>query len=289
MAIRTDLAAEQAARLGSILPKGIEMEETTREGVTVRRVKVSSRKAAEKLGKPVGDYYTIEGRRFAHSVDDSQQQIRQAAEVLRRLLPADGPVLVVGLGNRAVTPDALGPMVADRIVVTRHLEQSLRAAERLRETAVLVPGVLPQTGLGAAEQVEWAIRQAAPAAVVAVDALAAAEAQRLGRTIQISDAGITPGSGVKGEHLPLCRKTLGLPVIAVGVPMVIDAATFVDEYLRQVGVEETIIAQRERRPMMVAAHDVDVAVERSARCVALALNMALQPELSLSEIRTLTE
>ena len=286
---RTDLAAEQAARLEGQLPEGLEVINRSFGLVNVQRVRIKGQKAASLLGKPIGNYYTIEGRKFTHSVDDSKDQMLATAAVLKKLLPAEGAVLVVGLGNRSVTPDSLGPRVADRILATRHMGETLRRASSLRQTAVLSTGVLPQTGLEVAEQTAWAVKELSPAAVVAVDALAAATAERLGRTIQICDAGITPGSGVRGNHLPLCRSTLGVPVLAVGVPMVMDADTFVDDYLRKVGVEEETIASRKRCPLMVAAHDVDAAVNRSVRCLAMALNMALQPNLSREEISALTE
>jgi len=286
---RTDLAAEQAGWLGEQLPRGIEIKEERWGLVTVQRVRVTDQTAAKILGKPPGSYYTIEGRSLEQGVDDAPDRTAAAAKVLKDLLPRQGMVLVVGLGNREMTPDALGPMVADRVLATRHLEESLRAASRLRETAVLAPGVLPQTGLEVAEQVGWAVREMKPEAVVVADALAAAEPGRLGRTVQIADSGITPGSGVMGRHLPLDRERLGVPVFSVGIPMVIDAGTFVDEYLRQVGVEEDVIEGRKSRPMLVAPHDADLVVRRGAGCVALALNMALQPGLSEAEIRALTE
>lgn len=286
---RTDLAAEQAAQLQGKLPQGLEVKKGAFGLADVQRVWIKNDKAARLLGKPIGSYYTIEGRKFTQSVDDSRDQTMAAAAVLKKLLPAKGAVLVVGLGNRHITPDSLGPRVADRIIATRHMQESLRRKSGLRTTAVLATGVLPQTGLEVAEQTQWAVREMAPSAVVAVDALAAAAAERLGRTIQISDAGITPGSGVKGDHLPLCRDTLGVPVVAVGVPMVMDADTFVDDYLRKVGVKEDTIAERKRSPLMVAAHDVDAAVSRSVHCLAMAINLALQPNLSREEISALTE
>lgn len=286
---RTDLAAEQAEKFAERLPKGICQQTQCIEGVTVHCVRVESPDAARLLGKPCGNYYTIEGQEFAHTPKDIQQQAAAAAKVLTRLLPARGPVLVVGLGNRSLTPDSLGPLVADRIIATRHMAKELRRPGGLRQTAVLAPGVLPQTGFEVAEQTAWAVEKLRPSAVVAVDALAAAGVERLGRTIQISDVGIVPGSGVMGKHLPLSRDTLGVKVIAVGVPMVIDAATFVEEYLRRVGVAEEVIAGRRSVPLMVACHDADVAVARCVRCLSLALNKALQPHLDWNEIAALTQ
>ena len=286
---RTDLAAEQTGKFAGQLPKGIREDDERFGEVTVHRVRIESPEAADLLGKPCGNYYTIEGQNFAHHGHNNYQQCEAAAKILTRLLPSRGAVLVVGLGNRGVTPDSFGPLVADRIIATRHMGKELRSLGGLRQTAVLAPGVLPQTGLEVAEQTKWAVQQLHPSAVVAIDALAAAQVERLGRTIQISDVGIVPGSGVMGRHLPLSRKTLGVKVIAVGVPMVIDADTFVDEYLRKVGVEEEIVENRNRTPLMVAAHDADVVVARSVRCVALALNRALQPHLGWDEITSLTE
>ena len=289
MQARTDLAAEQTEKFVGRLPRGIREEEQQINGVTVHRVVVESQNAAGLLGKPCGNYYTIESPVFAHTSQNLGKQAEAAARVLGRLLPPGAAVLVVGLGNRSVTPDSLGPLVADRIIATRHIDGKTCGLEGLRPTAVLAPGVLPQTGLEAAEQTAWAVEKLKPGAVVVVDALAASQAERLGRTIQISDVGIVPGSGVMGRHLPLSRETLGVPVVAVGVPMVIDADTFVDEYLRRVGVEERVVENRRRTSFMVAAHDVDVAVLRSARCLSMAINRALQPQLSRKEIALLSE
>ena len=286
---RTDLAAEQTGRLGDRLPQGIEVKEERRGSITVHWVGVRSRRAAEAIGKPMGNYYTIEGCGLTPGVDDQADRTAAAAKVLEELLPHQGTILVVGLGNRQMTPDALGPMVADRILATRHLEESLRAAGGLRQTAVLAPGVLPQTGLEVAEQVGWAVKEMQPAAVVVVDALAAADPRRLGRTLQIADSGITPGSGVMGNHLPLEKERLGVPVFSVGIPMVIESETFVDDYLRKVGVAPDVIESRKICPMLVAPHDVDLVVRRGAACIAQALNMALHPGLTPEEITTLTE
>jgi len=287
MTFHTDLALERTRRLGQRPPAGVSAREERCGRASVTLVTVENDEGARALEKPPGHYYTVEGRPFDRSVDDSDDQVRAAAQVLGRLLPPRGLVLVVGLGNRRVTPDALGPLTADRVIATRHLGDELRAAGRMRPTAVLAPGVLPQTGLEAAELAHWAARRLKPAAVVAVDALAAAEPCRLGRTIQISDTGIAPGSGVRGRRCALDSAGLGVPVVSMGVPTVIEADTFVSEYLRLVGVQEEMIAARQKQPLMVTPHDVDLVLARSARCLALALNLALQPQLSPEEIRVL--
>lgn len=274
------MAAEQAAVERGRLPDGVESRQVRWGSVRVHRVRIQSDRAAHLMGKPKGSYYTVEGRAFTHSVDDREEQSRAAARLLKSLLPAHGAVLVVGLGNRELTPDALGPLTTDRVLVTRHLQKPVRLAARLRETAVLAPGVLPQTGVEAGEIIRWAVEQLHPAAVVAVDALAARETHRLGRTIQICDAGIVPGSGVSGSRKALSRRTLGVPVVGIGVPTVMDAATFAADMGGR--------AEGEELPLAVTSHDIDLGVQRSAACLALAINMALQTDLSLTELRALS-
>lgn len=277
MSIRTDLALEQAQALTHRLPQGVTMEEYEEGDASVIRVVVESKAGSDALGKPRGTYVTVEGAPFGDTTADSEDVVRAAARELAKLLPAQGAVLVIGLGNHNITPDALGPKVVGQVIVTRHLDaQSAHQAglEGLRPVAALAPGVLGQTGIEAGELARTLAGQLHPAAVVAIDALAAREPGRLGRTIQLSDAGIVPGSGVEGGRQELSRATLGVPVIALGVPTVIDTALFSPDD-----------AEGER--MMVTPHHIDLIIGRCAQVMALALNLALQPALSPEDVRFL--
>ena len=194
-------------------------------------------------------------------------------------------MLAVGLGNAEITPDALGPLTAARILATRHLRRELADNEpdtdflrALRPVSVLANGVLGQTGIETAELIAALRTPVEPACIIAVDALACSDLSRLGTTIQISDAGISPGSGVQNRRAELSRKTLGIPVIAVGVPTVVDLHTI----LRQGG------GQPEQLPnMMVTPRDIDKLLHHAARLIALSLNLALHPQLSYEDAEAL--
>ena len=215
-----------------------------------------------------------------NSLLDPQQEIDAAADCIRSLLPQEGTVLVVGLGNSSITPDALGPQVAQHILVTRHLTEELARSlgmGSLRKTAALIPGVLGQTGVESGELTAALVNFIQPSAVIVVDALAAQDYGRLGRTIQISDSGIAPGSGVQNSRKELSRRTLGIPVLSIGVPTVIDAATLAAQLTGS-------SCEQAHQTAMVTPREIDRLIGHSAKFIALAINKALYPELSLEEI-----
>lgn len=196
------------------------------------------------------------------------------SEALSRLLP-EGAVLVAGLGNVSITPDALGPAAARQILATRHVGEETAAAlgiRSFRPVSVLAPGVLGQTGMETCEILAALVRETKPAALIAIDALAAGDPERVGTTVQICDSGISPGSGVSNRRKELSRRTLGIPVIAIGVPTVVD-------YPRE----------NDPEPMMVTPREIDTVIENAARTIAMAVNCALQPELSLEDLMALTQ
>ena len=200
------------------------------------------------------------------------------------MLPPEGMVLVVGLGNAQITPDALGPLTVRQILATRHIPAQLAeqtGLSGLRPVAAIAPGVLGQTGIETGEIILSIVRDLSPAAVVAVDALAAGSPERLGCTIQLSDSGISPGSGVLNARKELSRQSLGVPVLSLGIPTVVDGGTLVCGLL---GCEDESRVPEEARAMMVTPRDVDALIERGAKHLSLALNAALQPQLSLEEI-----
>ena len=235
---RSDLALELAAPLleSHELPDGLSVHTRTSGAVEITCVTVGTPDAAKRLGKPRGRYITIETPPFWNSLLDPQNEIEAAADCIRSLLPDRGCVLVVGLGNNQITPDALGPLVVERILATRHLSAELArqiGLESLRKTAAIAPGVMGQTGIESGEIVSALVNFIRPAAVIVIDALAAQEYSRLGRTIQIADSGIAPGSGVQNSRKELSERTLGIPVISLGVPTVIDGSSLAGSILQQ--------------------------------------------------------
>ena len=279
MNFRTDLAIEVAESQPEN-GRDVTRRQYEKQGITVTHVTISTPHGENLVGKPRGQYVTVS---LPALTEEETALTRHGAVVgaeLKRLLPPQGTVLVVGLGNRSVTPDALGPMVADMVLATRHIRgEFARAAglTDLRGVAVLTPGVLGQTGTESEELVRGVCREIRPAAVVAVDALAAGSLERLGRTVQLCDSGIAPGSGVGNNRRPLNRDTLGIPVIGMGVPTVVDAATLTRE---TVGREP----HGEAAGMMVTPREVDTMVARAARLVAFSLHTALQPGYSPTQL-----
>ncbi len=263
---RTDLALERLNGLKNAPTPGVEWEEWRQEPLSVHRVSVTSPAGATALDRPEGQYLTAQLDKNAPW--DSQWMWSCAgalAGLLRPLLPQTGAVLVAGLGNRAMTCDALGPRTLDHLMVTRHLRQALpQAFASLRPVCALAPGVLGTTGLETAELLRGAVRQARPAALIAIDALAAQKPGRLCRAFQLSDAGITPGSGACNPRQELSQTTLGIPVIALGVPTVVELPS--------------------PAGMLVSPKDIDLQVGRCARVLGWAINLALQPGVTLSEM-----
>ena len=242
--IRTDLALETRERFVSdhVEIPGVSVEETYDEEREIRttRVVVETENGAKMMGKPVGTYLTIEAPNMAVPDEDYHREISEKlADHMEELLHEnhltgrDISVLVVGLGNRQVTPDALGPYVVDNLCVTRHIVREYgkyaMGMERAQLVSAIVPGVMGQTGMETLEIVKGVVTETKPDLVIAVDALAARNSRRLNRTIQIADTGIHPGSGVGNHRNGLTRETLGVPVIGIGVPTVVDAATIVTD------------------------------------------------------------
>lgn len=270
---RTDLALECMDFAGEVSFQGLEHRRFTQGKLACEEVTVSSHQAAERIGKPVGRYLTADPTPFAKDSGISIQEAEDLGNCLHGLLPKqEGPVLVVGLGNRSITPDAYGPQVADQILVTRHLPASLTREigwEGVKPVSAIAPGVLGQTGVESAELIQAVCRVVRPQAVIAVDALACSGLERLGRTVQMSDAGIVPGSGVHNNRRELSGHTLGVPVIGVGVPMVAEISG-------------------PSQPLIVTPREIDLILEHAAKLTACAINKALQPELTVEEILALT-
>lgn len=280
--IRTDLAleAKESVEEGAAEVRGVEVEEDFDEDTQIRvtKVKILTKNGARELGKPMGTYITMEAPNLAEPDEDYHREVSSAlAEMIRQIAPkpsADGAVLVVGLGNREVTPDALGPHVIGNLMITRHIineyGKAAYSSESVQPVSGIVPGVMAQTGMEAAEIIKGIIEQTNPSLVIVIDALAARSTKRLNRTIQITDTGIHPGSGVGNHRNAITEESLGVPVIAIGVPTVVDAATIVND-----AVENLINTMSDLNNMYVTPKDIDETIKRLGFTISEALNIAL--------------
>lgn len=294
----TDLAMESRGaqpEQTQTLPGGIE-----RTVVTIRDAQT-----AKALGRPVGVYVTLScPQRMSIELGTRRALSEALGQAIAGMLPgACRTVLVAGLGNRTVTPDALGPRTVERVLVTRHMDGCLPqdVSERLRSVCAAAPGVLGVTGIETAEVLRGMVAHVHPDSVIVVDALAARSSQRICSTIQVADTGITPGSGVGNHRKALTRETLGIPVIAVGVPMVVYASTIARDAMGYLGAADGASEADEERlatcveqvvsmrlgDLIVTPREVDALVERMAGIVAEGINLALHPELTQSEIAQL--
>lgn len=299
--VRTDLALEARESIeemeGEI--RGISVEEEYREQSEVRitKVEILTKNGARAMGKPMGTYITLEAPGMQEPDEGYHREIaEEISHILRRLIPQieqEKSILVVGLGNREVTADALGPGVVDNLFITRHVVREYGKAaynrERVHLISGIVPGVMAQTGMEAAEIIKGVVEETKPDIVVVIDALAARSTKRLNRTVQITNTGIQPGSGVGNHRNALTKESLGVPVIAIGVPTVVDAATIVNdalEKLRKEGNEDGISkfpdipggALNELNNMYVTGKDIDETIKRLSFMISEALNMAFEIE-----------
>lgn len=287
---RSDLALE-AKRIWSednlADLEGASEQTRTERGFEVVTVQITGDRAAQELCKPKGRYVTVELGRFLRREDDAFSDGAQViAGVLRELLGGGATVLVVGLGNPAITPDALGHLTVKNTLVTRHLrEQSPDTFKDFGSVAAVEPGVLGTTGVESADLVEAVVRKIRPDAVIAVDALASRSAGRVCTTVQISDTGIVPGSGVGNARAALSRETLGVPVIALGVPTVVDAATLALDLAREAGSElDAEALRRQSGGMIVTPREIDANVANIARLLGYGIDLALHPGLTVEDI-----
>lgn len=272
---RTDLAVEaHRVRSNAGALDGVEIQETDRGGFCVTTVQVRSPAASKKLCKPIGVYHTVTLSPVLRREEDSfSAAAALLATLLRELLPKSHTfsALVVGLGNRAITPDAVGPKATESVLATRHLrEQMPEDFGAFRSVSVLAPGVLGSTGIEASAMVRAVVQDLRPDAVIAVDALACSEPDRLCRTVQISNTGITPGSGVGNHREALNADSLDVPVIAVGVPTVMDAQ---------------ILSDNDRLSgLFVTPRDIDSVVSDFSKLIGYSINLALHEDLTISDL-----
>ena len=292
---RTDLALEarelwQESAGKTTRLAGVKATKRKQEGYPVTRVDILDQRGEEALGKPRGTYLTVDLTTFWQRREDFfQRAVRAVGAPLKELVPTEGPVLVVGLGNRAMTPDAVGPLAADHVLVTRHLISAMpRQFSGFRPVSVLRTGVLGTTGVESAESVRGLAAEVKPACVIAVDALASRRTGRVCAAVQLSDTGIIPGSGVGNHRSPLNAGTLGVPVIAIGVPTVVDSATLAADLLEESGITDydAEALQKSRQNLMVTPRDIDQQVRDLGKVIGYGINWALQ-DLEIEEINAL--
>ena len=287
MNFRTDLAIERQEYHEKEKLDGVLSDFKTIDGVKITTIKIINEAGERLIGKPKGRYITVE----TDKLYKSSQAFSAVCDVLcceiRKLLPSQGTVLVAGLGNEDITPDALGPKSIGRLFATRHigseLAQSLGLGE-LRSVAGIVPGVLGKTGIETVEIIGGVVKKIEPSCVIVIDALASREVSRLGNTVQICDTGVSPGSGVGNRRKGINAETLGVPVIAIGVPTVVDALTMASDVFERAGVTLPEIDLSEHRQMMVTPKEIDSLIDKASQLIAMGINTALQVGLSAGEI-----
>ena len=285
MDFRTDLALELRENLEEKNISGIKTEFYEESGTKITKIKVIDEGGAKSLGKPVGTYITAEIPPLTKFCADENGLVDILSKELLSLLPPQGTVLSVGLGNESITPDALGPLSCEMILATRHIDGELSRSAglgTLRPSAVFSTGVMGQTGVETAEVIKGLADLIRPSAVIVIDALAARRLSRLGRTVQMSDTGIVPGSGVGNSRSAINSEILGVPVISIGVPTVVDALTLAQE-LSGREIEDS----DESRNMVITPREIDLVISRAARLVAMTVNKALQPHIPTDEMMTL--
>lgn len=261
---------------------GVEYHQDTQHGVKIHTMNICSEGAAKVLCKPTGQYYTMSlGKILKRQDDGFQDCVNCASELFRKLLNEPKSCLIACLGNPDITPDAIGPICAKYLMVTRHLKDTMPDVfSDFSSVSVICPGVLGTTGIESATIIKSAVSAVKPDVVIAIDALAAASIDRLCNTIQICNAGIEPGSGVGNHRNPLNADTLGVPVISAGVPTVVDAATLIQGLTGDYPEQGSQAAAE----MMVTPREIDTLVNDSAKLLAYAINLALHPNLSINEI-----
>ena len=296
--VRTDLALEVRENMEENARecRGVSVEEEYREEseLKITKVVIETMNGAKAMGKPVGTYVTLEAPAMILPDEDYHEEISgELARQLKQIIPGlegELSVMVVGLGNRDVTADALGPNVVDNLTITRHMMKEYGKAafdkKKVHMVSGLVPGVMAKTGMESQEIIKGVVEKTKPDVVIVVDALAARSTRRLNRTIQLTNTGIHPGSGVGNHRNAITEEALGVPVIAIGVPTVVDAATIVgdafEKMMRQAGEEpfdiqdELMAGLGELYNMYVTGKDVDYEIKQISHIICDALNSALE-------------
>ena len=300
--IRTDLALEMHELLkqetaANTYLEGVEVFNENHDDIKVTRVKITSKKGEDQLGKPIGNYITIEYQN-TNEPETKKLLCDKLAQELKRLININKKdnILIIGLGNKDITPDSLGPLVVSKLLVTRHLLEYMPESidEGVRPVCAVATGVLGTTGIETFEIVQGIVEKVKPQLVIVIDALAARNISRIGTTIQIADTGISPGSGVGNKRKEISKNTLGIPVICIGVPTVIDKNTMVndvveivlDELNPNIKAKQKILDQtiNQENNLMVTPKEIDSLIKRVSKIIANGLNLALHESVTLEYV-----
>ncbi len=294
--VRSDLALERKELLRDECT-GVSSEENHFGDIKITRITVENDEGSRRIGKPCGTYTTIELPCISQQSENDEDARTALSVELTRLLPKDGPVLVAGLGNSDITPDALGPKTIEKILATRHISGELSRSiglGELRPVAAVSPGVLGKTGIETAEILSGIVGRVCPSAVIVIDALASRRLERLGKTVQISNTGIAPGSGVGNRRSEISAASLGVPVISMGVPTVVDALTLAHDILLDDDDKDDKSEKSGAKvfpsaaEMMVTPREIDTVISGAAQLMALGINCTLHPHLTPEELLLLT-
>lgn len=285
MILRTDLAIEKHQMMPSQEAEGVNLSRYENEDCKAVVIEILSEEGEKLLGKPMGKYITLEMNEFPDSSTLCDGRLEMLKAAIEELLPEEGTVLVAGLGNSDITPDAIGPLCAKSILATRHIPKETKRELRLpslRDVSVIGTEVTGKTGIETEELISGICEKISPSCVIVIDALAARNVSRLGTTVQLSNTGIEPGSGVGNKRKAINKENLGVPVIAIGIPTVVDAATLCYDLTGQE------IKSDDFGNMIVTPKDTDIITSGGARLIGTAINMALQKNLSAKDILSLT-
>ncbi|MBS7360554.1 MAG: GPR endopeptidase [Oscillospiraceae bacterium] len=289
MKFRTDLALERREMLKEEI-EGVDIEKHENNECKTTVITVKTENAVKVLGKPKGRYITLEMDSFSNDSTVSDGRLSSLIQSIKELLPEiRGTVLVAGVGNEDITSDALGPKTASNIFATRHIDDNLRKmagfTKELTSVASVSTGVLGKTGIESSEYIKSICDSVKPCCVITVDALAAGSVERLGTTVQMSDTGISPGSGIGNSRKRIDEAFLGVPVIAIGIPTVVDAVSLAMELTAV--KDENIRKNNKSNGLIVAPKDIDLLIKNASYLLALAINCALQPTLTQQELSAL--
>ncbi len=265
--------------------EGIKFYRYENEDCKATVIEIFSEEGEKAMGKPMGKYITLEMEAFPDSSTICDGRLEMLKCAIEELLTTDGTVLVAGLGNSDITPDAIGPLCAKSVLATRHIPQETKTELKLpllRDVSVISTEVMGKTGIETGELISGVCEKISPSCVLVIDALAARSVSRLGTTVQLCNTGIEPGSGVGNRRKAINRETIGIPVIAIGIPTVVDAATLCYDLTGQE------IKTQEYENLFVTPKDTDIITSGGARLLGTAINMALQRNLSREDILSLT-
>lgn len=310
MSIRTDLAIEahemctQCSDEKAEEINGVDVDVQKENGITNTKIKITNENGEKVLGKPIGTYVTIEAPNIKYDIEIYEKVCKILADEIREMshIESKTKTLVVGLGNKQITPDALGPDVISKLMITNHMKEHMKDffSDDITSVCAIAPGVLGTTGIETAQIVKGVAQQAKPDLIIAIDALASRSLDRISTTIQLSDTGINPGSGVSNKRNGLNEHTLGVKVISIGVPTVVDAATIANDCIDMI-IKETnqIIPDDDKKNtliretlsknigvLMVTPKDIDSVIEKTSKTIANGINLALHKNLTFEDIES---